>query len=103
MGCTTTDRFGQDRKVVWTGGRRRYGPRARTPIDSVDHCRGAEPFAPGGPHPAVTAYATVSYGKALTEPHGRVHWAGSETAGEWAGTLNGAVLTGRRAAERVIA
>ncbi|MGX1134847.1 monoamine oxidase [Streptomyces glaucescens] len=78
-----------------------YGPQARTPIDYTDHCWGSEPFAPGGPNPAVAPYATVSYGKALAEPHGRVHWAGTETAGEWAGTMNGAVLTGQRTAERV--
>jgi monoamine oxidase len=80
-----------------------YGPQARTPIDYTDHCWGSEPFAPGGPNPAVAPYATVSYGKALAEPHGRVHWAGTETAGEWAGTMNGAVLTGQRTAERVAA
>ncbi|MFF9210803.1 MULTISPECIES: flavin monoamine oxidase family protein [unclassified Streptomyces] len=80
-----------------------YGPQARNPIDYVDHCWGAEPFAPGGPNPAVAPYATTSYGRALTEPHGRIHWAGTETAGEWAGTMNGAVLTGQRAAERVAA
>ncbi|MBD0692076.1 flavin monoamine oxidase family protein [Streptomyces sp. CBMA123] len=80
-----------------------YGPQASTPIDYTDHCWGSEPFAPGGPNPAVAPYATVSYGKALTEPHGRIHWAGTETAGEWAGSMNGAVLTGQRAAERITA
>ncbi|AVH94301.1 flavin monoamine oxidase family protein [Streptomyces sp. WAC00288] len=78
-----------------------YGPQASTPIDYVDHCWGTEPFAPGGPHPAVGPYAVTSYGSALTEPHGRVHWSGTETAGEWVGTLNGAVLTGLRTAEQV--
>ncbi|WP_275293451.1 flavin monoamine oxidase family protein [Amycolatopsis sp. La24] len=78
-----------------------YGPQAGAPIDYVDHCWGTEPFAPGGPNPAVPPYASGSYGSALAEPHGRVHWAGVETAGEWAGTMNGAVLTGQRAAEQV--
>ncbi|MFF7848074.1 flavin monoamine oxidase family protein [Streptomyces sp. NPDC007910] len=78
-----------------------YGPQASTPIDYVDHCWGTEPFAPGGPHPAVGPYAVTSYGSALTEPHGRVHWSGTETAGEWVGTLNGAVLTGLRTAKEV--
>ncbi|WP_409182393.1 flavin monoamine oxidase family protein [Amycolatopsis sp. VS8301801F10] len=80
-----------------------YGTQASAPIDYLDHCWGAEPFAPGGPNPAVAPYATTTYGPALTEPHGRVHWAGTETAGEWAGCMNGAVLTGQRAAERVAA
>lgn len=78
-----------------------YGEQASSPIDYVDHRWGAEPFAPGGPNPAVAPRATTTYGKALTEPHGRVHWAGTETAGEWAGCMNGAVLTGQRVAERV--
>ncbi|MDG5486046.1 flavin monoamine oxidase family protein [Mycolicibacterium gadium] len=78
-----------------------YGPQAMTPIDYIDHCWGTDSFAPGGPHPAAPPYASVSYGSALIDPHGRIHWAGTETAGEWAGTMNGAVLTGLRAAERV--
>lgn len=78
-----------------------YGAKAATPIDFVDHRWGAEPFAPGGPNPAVPPYAMTTHGSALTEPHGRIHWAGSETGGEWAGTMNGAVLTGQRTAERI--
>lgn len=80
-----------------------YGAQAGAPIDYIDHCWGTDDFAPGGPNPAVAPYATTSYAGALTEPHGRVDWAGVETAGEWAGTMNGAVLTGLRAAERVAA
>jgi len=78
-----------------------YGNQASSPIDYIDHCWGTEAFAPGGPNPAVAPYASTSYASALTEPHGRIHWAGTETAGEWAGCMNGAVLTGLRAAERV--
>lgn len=78
-----------------------YGPEACNPIDYVDHCWGEESFAPGGPNPAVAPYATVTHGSALIEPHMRIYWAGTETAGEWAGTMNGAVLTGQRTAERV--
>ncbi|MEV4143576.1 flavin monoamine oxidase family protein [Amycolatopsis sp. NPDC049691] len=80
-----------------------YGTQASAPIGYVDHRWGAEPFAPGGPNPAVAPYATTAFGPALTEPHGRVHWAGTEAAGEWAGSMNGAVLSGQRAAERVAA
>jgi monoamine oxidase len=78
-----------------------YGEKAARPIDYVDHCWGTESFAPGGPNPAVAPFATTTYARALTEPHGRVHWAGSETAGAWAGCMNGAVLSGQRAAEAV--
>jgi monoamine oxidase len=78
-----------------------YGRQAGKPIDYIDHCWGSEEFAPGGPNPAVGPHGTMTYGRALTEPHGRIHWAGTETAGEWAGCMNGAVLTGQHAADRV--
>lgn len=79
-----------------------YGERAAAPIDYLDHRWSAEPFAPGGPNPAVAPYATTKFAEALTTAHGRIEWAGTETAGEWAGCMNGAVLTGQRAAERII-
>ncbi|WP_254408862.1 flavin monoamine oxidase family protein [Streptomyces sp. AC495_CC817] len=78
-----------------------YGAQAAQPVDYVDHCWGTDSFAPGGPNPSIAPFAMTSYGPALAEPHGRIHWAGSETAGAWAGTLNGAVLTGRRAADAI--
>lgn len=78
-----------------------YGLQAKAPIDYIDHCWDLESFAPGGPNPVVAPKAAALYGRALTEPHGRIHWAGTETAGEWTGSMNGAVLTGQRAAERV--
>lgn len=78
-----------------------YGEQASEPIDYVDHCWGQEAFAPGGPNPSVGPFAITTYGPALAQPHGRIHFAGSETAGMWAGTLNGAVLTGQRAVQEV--
>jgi monoamine oxidase len=43
------------------------------------------------------------FGHALREPCGRIHWAGSETAIEWAGYIEGAVRSGTRAAKEVAA
>lgn len=78
-----------------------YGPQAQNPIDYVDHCWLEEEFGSGGPNPALPPFALTSYATALTEPHGRVEWAGTETAGESSGSMNGAVITGVQAAERV--
>jgi len=39
----------------------------------------------------------------LREPVGSIHWAGSETAAEFAGQMEGALRSGRRAAEEVAA
>ncbi|MBA2274379.1 MAG: FAD-dependent oxidoreductase [Actinobacteria bacterium] len=38
----------------------------------------------------------------LVKPIGALFWAGEHTAGEWAGTMEGALRSGRRAAEQLI-
>ena len=43
------------------------------------------------------------YGKALREPCGRIHWAGTETSTEWPGHIEGALRAGIRAAAEVAA
>ncbi|MEV7621199.1 FAD-dependent oxidoreductase [Microbacterium sp. NPDC089321] len=80
-----------------------YGPKAQHPIDYVDHCWLLEDFGAGGPNPALPPFALTAYEAELRKPHGRVEWGGTETAGEFSGSMNGAVLTGQRAAERVAA
>ena len=40
----------------------------------------------------------LDYGPALREPVGRIHWAGTETATEWCGYMDGAVSSGERVA-----
>jgi monoamine oxidase len=47
--------------------------------------------------------AWTSHGHALRRPVGPIHWAGAETATEWAGYMEGAVQSGGRAAEEVLA
>ncbi|CAN5603977.1 FAD-dependent oxidoreductase [soil metagenome] len=41
-------------------------------------------------------------GPTLTEPHGRIHWAGTETSVEFFGLMEGAIRSGRRAANELI-
>jgi monoamine oxidase len=41
-------------------------------------------------------------GPALTTPHGRVHWAGTETSVEFFGLMEGAIRSGRRVAAELI-
>ncbi|MCV7418125.1 FAD-dependent oxidoreductase [Mycolicibacterium litorale] len=40
-------------------------------------------------------------GPTLTQPHGRIHWAGTETSLEFFGLMEGAIRSGRRAAAEV--
>ncbi|HET9875232.1 MAG TPA: FAD-dependent oxidoreductase, partial [Mycobacterium sp.] len=39
----------------------------------------------------------------LRRPAGFIHWAGTETADEWTGFLDGAIRSGKRAAVEVAA
>jgi monoamine oxidase len=50
-------------------------------------------FPPGG---------WTSYGSAFRAPCGRIHWAGTETTGEWNGYMEGALRSGKRAAAEML-
>ncbi len=78
-----------------------FGDEALTPLDYLDHRWGAEQFAPGGPTAAVPPGSWTRFGPLLRRPVGPIHWAGTETADEWTGFLDGAVRSGQRAAAEV--
>jgi len=80
-----------------------FGDEALHPVDYVDHRWGTEEFAPGGPTAAVPPGSWTRYGPWLRKSLGPIHWAGTETADEWTGFLDGAVRSGRRAAAEVAA
>ena len=46
--------------------------------------------------------AMTTYGDCIREPFDRIHWAGTETATEWTGYLDGALQSGIRAAKEVL-
>ena len=78
-----------------------FGDAARSPIDYVEHRWSAEEFAPGGPTAAVPPGSWTTFGQWLRRPHDGIFWAGTETADEWTGFLDGAVRSGQRAAAEV--
>jgi len=80
-----------------------FGDDALTPLGYVDHRWDVEEFAPGGPTAAVPPGSWTRFGPWLREPVGPIHWAGTETADEWTGFLDGAVRSGLRAAAEVAA
>lgn len=45
----------------------------------------------------------TTLGPALSEPFGLIHWAGTETAWEWCGFMEGAIRAVERAADEVLA
>jgi monoamine oxidase len=80
-----------------------FGDAALDPVDYLDHCWSLEPFAPGGPTAAVPPGSWTRFGPWLRQPVGPIHWAGTETADEWTGFMDGAVRSGQRAAAEVAA
>ncbi len=89
------------RKLVLEGFAKVVGPEALSPIEYVEHDWTHERWTMGSPVASVQPGATVAYGSTIREPHGRVHWAGTETATYWAGYMDGAVRAGERAAVEV--
>jgi len=78
------------------------GEEASNPEAYRDRMWWREPYSRGDV--AVPALGTwSSFGHSLREPVGSIHWAGSETAAEFAGQMEGALRSGRRAAEEVAA
>jgi monoamine oxidase len=46
---------------------------------------------------------STAYGPILRAPIGPLHWAGTETSPEWNGKMEGAVRSGERIAQEVLA
>jgi len=78
-----------------------FGPDAADTIAYDDNDWLLEPFTHGYVGHMPPGVMT-RFGHALREPCGRIHWASTETATEWAGYLEGAMRSGIRAAKEVI-
>lgn len=91
------------RAAVLAGFARMFGKQALTPIEYTEHDWTRERWTRGGPV-AIMAPGTMStVGSTIRTPHGRVHWAGTETSTYWTGYMDGAVRAGERAAAEVLA
>ena len=77
------------------------GDQARSPVDYFDHNWVTEEWSRGCPTGNLAPGLLRKYGSALRTRHGRVHFAGTETADYWIGYMDGAVRAGERAAREV--
>jgi monoamine oxidase len=80
-----------------------FGDEARNPTTFFDTRWTEEEWTRGCPVGLAGPGTLLAYGPALREPVGRVHWAGTETSTYWAGYMDGAVRSGERAAQEVLA
>ncbi|MHB8216091.1 MAG: flavin monoamine oxidase family protein [Candidatus Sulfotelmatobacter sp.] len=79
------------------------GPEAAHPIDYEDQDWPADPWSRGCYGASMTPGIMTTVGKSIRQPHGRIHWAGTETSTKWMGYIDGAVRSGERAAAEVLA
>ena len=82
---------------------RYFGPRAAHPLEYVERDWMAEEFSRGCYGAHFTPGVWTAFGEALRTPVGPIHWAGAECATVWNGYMEGAVRSGERAADDVLA
>lgn len=93
-----------ERREMVVGCMRRYfGEAAAGYTQYVEHDWAEEPYTRGAYGGYLPPGAWTSYGRAVREPIGRLHWAGTETATAWSGYMEGALQSGERAATEVAA
>jgi monoamine oxidase len=80
-----------------------FGDRAGEPVAVIDKDWSADPWTRGCPTGFAPPGVLSTFGPALRPPVGAVHWAGTETATEWTGYMEGAVRSGERASAEVLA
>lgn len=80
---------------------RRFGAKAREPIDFIEQNWTTERYSGGGMISHAPPGVLTEFGPALREPCGRIHWAGAESSAVMCGWVDGAVRSGERAAAEV--
>lgn len=81
----------------------RFGPEAANPVELLEQDWLTDPLTRGAYMSHFGTGVLTSVGTALTEPFGRVHFAGSETSGKCHGSIDAAIRSGERAAAEVLA
>ena|SRR5215469_2382283 len=80
-----------------------FGPEGANPIDYEDQDWPSDPWSRGCYGASMGPGIMTTVAKVIREPHGRIHWAGTETSTKWMGYVDGAIRSGERAAEEVLA
>jgi monoamine oxidase len=80
-----------------------FGDRAGRPRELLERSWADEEYSGGCYAGYFPPGVWTSFGQALREPIGPLHWAGTETATVWTAFMEGAVQSGQRAADEVLA
>lgn len=79
-----------------------FGPKASEATGYLEKNWAEDPWAKGCPVGVFAPGAMLTIAPGLREPHGRLHWAGTETALEWNGYMEGACEAGERTATEIL-
>ena len=79
-----------------------FGEKASKPTQYLDHSWTAEEWSRGCYAGIMPAGVWTTFGKALRQPVGNIHWAGTETSDIWNGYIDGAVRSGERVANEIL-
>src|SRR5262249_2634967 len=79
------------------------GPEAAEPLDYIDNDWPSDPWTRGCYGASMGPGVLTTVGPALRRPCGRIHWAGTEPPAVWSGYIDGAIRSGERAADEVLA
>ena len=82
---------------------RYFGADASRPVEYVDKVWADEEYSRGCYGGFMPPGVWTSFGADLRQPIGPIHWAGAETATVWNGYMDGAISSGRRAADEALA
>jgi monoamine oxidase len=94
---------GERQRIVVDKLAKYFGEEARKPIAYAEIDWTTERWSGGGPIALFPPGTLSVHGPALRAPVGRVHWAGTETARQCMGFMEGAVESGQRAAAEILA
>jgi monoamine oxidase len=81
----------------------RLGPKAASPVEVMELNWSEERWTRGCSCAHFAPGVLTQFGRYLREPVGRIHWAGTETATTSFGAMDGAVRSGERVCEEVLA
>ncbi len=91
------------REVVLTSLTRYFGPAAATPTDYQDLVWAQEPFTLGAYGSFSPPGVLTALGASVAGPVGNLYFAGADYSPEWPGYMDGAIRSGKQAAQQAIA
>jgi monoamine oxidase len=80
-----------------------FGAQAANPLAYYEHSWGDDQWSRGAYGGYWTERLWIAYGPVLRAPIDTLHWAGTEASPEWNGKMEGAVRSGERVAQEVLA